>query len=121
MIRQNDGKPKLGHIFHMPMAMEALARIMEWGEKKYTPVADRGWLKYNADDTLDSLLRHIQAIKNGEHIDPETGLPHADAIIFNACMYMELISSCSPLETSHGPDSSKPTGPQYSTENLNRL
>ena len=76
----------------MPAAMEGLARIMEWGEKKYSPVEERGWMNYEPDDTLDSLLRHVQAIKNGVDVDPETGLPHAYAVLFNAAMYIELTS-----------------------------
>jgi hypothetical protein len=101
-MRKNQGKPKLAHIFHMPKALKGICTLLEWGEQKYSPVAERGWLEYDAQDTLDSLMRHVQAIINGEIIDPETELPHAYAVLFNAAMYVEL--------TCHGPEDDCPPG-----------
>jgi hypothetical protein len=74
----------------MPKALAALAKILDWGQKKYSPVHERGWLQYDANDTLDSLLRHLQEIKNGNMVDEETGLPHSYSVLFNAAMFIEI-------------------------------
>jgi hypothetical protein len=66
------GKPPLSQLDGEMLRQTAL--VMEFGEAKY----DRGnWRKgipYNR--CLDSLLRHILAFKEGETLDPESGLPH---------------------------------------------
>jgi hypothetical protein len=49
-MRQNQGKPKLSNVLHMPGALEALAAVLEHGAEKYGPVSDRDWM---LDETRD--------------------------------------------------------------------
>jgi hypothetical protein len=93
-LRKNEGKPKIGKVLLMPIAMAGLARVMEFGEQKYSPAENKDWLKYNPGEILDSLMRHAIAMKNGEVYDSETGLPHAYSVLFNAAAYTE-ITCCS--------------------------
>jgi hypothetical protein len=88
--RKNEGKPKLTKAMLMPFALEALVDIIEHGEEKYGPGTDKGWLDYDPMETLDSLLRHVNAIINGERVDPDSGEPHYKAVVFNAAVYAEL-------------------------------
>lgn len=107
-LRYNEGKPKLSLI-----DLEALipcANVLEYGADKYTVYEDTGGneikgsevgilsetLKVKVDgrdnwknglkktEVLDSLLRHIAALRNGEDIDPESGLSHIGHIQCNA-------------------------------------
>jgi len=91
-MRKNQGKPKLHKAMMMPEALKAMVDVIEFGEEKYTPARERGWLNYNVDDTMDSLLRHVTAMINGESHDPESGLHHAAHAQFNACVLVELLS-----------------------------
>ena len=109
-MRKNQGKPKLSHLLHMPHAMTGLVRVMEDGDEKYSPAAERGWMKYDQAEAVDSLMRHLTAWMDGAECDVESGLPHVHHIIFNACMIAELeqeiISSAyARPETSRAPDS----------------
>lgn len=95
-MRKNQDKPKLTQIFLFPYAIRAICNVIAWGEKKYTPAQERGWLNYKPNETLDSLLRHIEALSRGETLDVESGLHHADHILFNAMVYVELVNgNCS--------------------------
>jgi len=80
--RYNFGKPK----FHLiPMSLlEDTARVWEYGAKKY---AAWNWAK-GADWSVpyDSLQRHLTAWQNGEHLDPESGLPHTAHMMCNVMM-----------------------------------
>ena len=88
--RKNRGKPKVGKTMLMPEALSGLAWVIEFGEEKYTPAENKGWMKYNPGEVLDSMMRHAVAARNGEHWDPESGLPHAYHMLFNAAVYVEL-------------------------------
>ena len=98
----------------MPNALKGLVGVIEFGEQKYTPAEDRGWLTYKPKEVLDSMLRHTIAMLNGEPLDPESGLPHSAHILFNAAVYLEL-TSCYSSE-----DSDEPKPPEDLTENSNR-
>jgi hypothetical protein len=88
--RKNGGKPRLTKSMLMPVAMQALVQVIEFGEGKYGPATDKGWLNYKPEEVLDSLARHLVALVNGEQNDPESGLPHTVAIMFNAAVYAEV-------------------------------
>jgi hypothetical protein len=90
VTRKNKGKPKLTKAMLMPVAMQALVEIIEFGEGKYGPATDKGWLNYKPDEVLDSLARHLVALTNGELNDPESGKSHAAAVMFNAAVFAEL-------------------------------
>lgn len=64
--------------------VENAARVFEYGAKKY---AHWNWCKGQAwQVTLGSLLRHAFALKDGEELDPESGLPHTGHIVCNLLM-----------------------------------
>jgi hypothetical protein len=107
-VRKNEGKPRLHKAMFMPKAIEAMVDVIEFGESKYTPARERSWMNYKVDETMDSLLRHVTAVINGETDDPESGLPHLSHALFNASVLVELVSSC-PSE-----DSPSSTGPEGS-------
>ena len=79
--RFNEGKPQLKYIMCYPNAVKGLAEIQKVGEEKYGP--------YNfmkgcpASQSIDSGLRHLFAWWNGEDKDPETGVDHRYAFLFN--------------------------------------
>ena len=89
-MRKNDGKPKLTKVLLMPEALKGLESVLVFGEGKYDAAERKSWMNYKPNEVLDSMLRHTMAIINGEEIDPESGLPHASHMLFNAAVYAEL-------------------------------
>jgi hypothetical protein len=62
--------------------IEAYARVAEFGARKY---ASWNWSAGLPRMQLAaSLLRHLFAYMRGQDIDPESGLPHTDHIVWNA-------------------------------------
>lgn len=80
--RYNEGKPQISYPLSARYALEGIAKVMEYGAIKY----DRdNWKKgLDLNSTLDSLLRHITKLLDGEEVDEESGLPHLDHIACNA-------------------------------------
>jgi hypothetical protein len=78
-MRFNAGKPDYSLI--PPDALRALAWVYTIGALKY----DRyDWLKGMPwSEVLASADRHLEAIKAGEDVDPDTGLPHAALLAWN--------------------------------------
>lgn len=85
--RFNANKPQLSYILDFPHGNEQLARVMEFGAKKY---ARDNWKKGQSKQTvLDSLLRHLTAYANGEEKDKDSGLSHTGHILANAYFLAE--------------------------------
>jgi len=87
--RYNEGKPQLALI---PAAAEiAEARVWTYGAKKYGE--NYNWYKggpaLSYTEILNSMARHMNAIKAGEDVDPETGEHHAASIRCNAAMLIQ--------------------------------
>lgn len=78
-MRFNYGKPQLSFI---PLnLMEDCARVFEYGANKY---ARNNWQKGdNLTSLIDSLLRHISKLQEGEYMDEESKLPHLGHIMCN--------------------------------------
>lgn len=68
-----------------PIALEGLARVLQFGAKKYAAHNWRGGISYSR--LIAALLRHVFAILRGEYVDPESGLPHIDHV---GCCWMFL-------------------------------
>lgn len=88
--KTNIGKVPLGLLFDAPYALEAIARIMEFGANKY----ERGnWKLVNVEQFKDALLRHINEISKGNDWDngPEgTGQLHWANVACNAIFILQI-------------------------------
>jgi hypothetical protein len=79
-VRFDQGKLPL-HLVP-PELEEEVAKVLEFGAKKYAP---RNWEKGMDWSRVEaSLRRHLLRWKMGEDIDPETGLLHVAHIATNA-------------------------------------
>lgn len=62
-------------------AMEALAKVLTYGAKKYKP---GNWKNAtDIDRYTAALYRHLEAWRKGEEVDEESGLPHLAHAITN--------------------------------------
>lgn len=78
--RKNSNKPKMSLIDLK--CFEDLARVLEFGSKKYSV---DNWKKgLVMTEVLDSMLRHIAELRAGEYYDKESGLSHIGHIQANA-------------------------------------
>lgn len=69
------------------VATMALGDVLTYGMRKYDA---HNWRKGMIWSRLISALeRHMCAFKDGEDIDPESGLPHVDHILCNAMFLSE--------------------------------
>lgn len=68
-----------------PLALEGIARVLDFGAKKYAAHNWRGGISYSR--LIAAALRHLFAILRGEDTDPESGLPHVDHL---GCCWMFL-------------------------------
>lgn len=83
--RFNVGKPRIGLI--SPHATKELAKVLTFGAQKYDP---HNWMKgLPWMEVLDSMERHINAIKSGEDIDQESGCLHSAHVMCNAMFLSE--------------------------------
>ncbi len=68
-------------------ALAQVARVYGFGAEKYEPW---NWAKgYRWSLSLSALLRHIEAFRRGEYLDPESGLPHLAHATFHLFTLME--------------------------------
>lgn len=90
-LRYNKGKPR--HSLISPWAMEGLAKVLTYGEKKHTTPEASGadnWRKgLSWRETIDSLKRHLTELEKGNDIDEESKLPHIDLLQCNAMFLSE--------------------------------
>ncbi len=78
--RYNNGKPQYSLI--NLECLEPMVRVLEFGAQKYSR---NNWLKgMEQTQILNSMLRHISKLLNGELIDEESGLSHIGHIQANA-------------------------------------
>lgn len=82
-MRFNDGKLKWS-LVHFK-SLEPLVEVLMFGAKKYSP---DNWKKgLDTQEIMESMMRHVTAIMDGETKDPESGLPHIGHIMCNAMFY----------------------------------
>ena len=72
-LKYDAGKPRYSLI--PPEAMRGVAEVLTFGAEKYEP---NSWQKveHAEERYLDALMRHIEAYRSGEQLDPESGLHH---------------------------------------------
>lgn len=80
-----------GVIAYFPNAIEGVAATSNFGAAKY---AWGGW-RHVPDGVArytDAMVRHLAAEAKGEVVDPDSGLPHAFHVAWNALARAELMS-----------------------------
>jgi len=75
-------KGKLQYSLIPPVALQALAKVLTYGAKKYAPNAWRSVPDAKRRYT-DALYRHLEAWRSGEKLDPESKLPHIQHALAN--------------------------------------
>jgi hypothetical protein len=55
-------------------ALEQIARVLDFGARKYSHHNWRGGIRYSR--LIAAAMRHLTAYNDGEDTDPETGLSH---------------------------------------------
>ena len=85
-MKHDAHKPRLGLV--PPMTATRIAAVMtECVEREKEPYAINSWRNVTPMTRwLDALERHVEAIKNGEHIDDDSSLPHIDHVLTNAAI-----------------------------------
>jgi len=105
----DDGKLRYDLIPVFPL--RELARVYTIGAKKY---ADRNWelgLKYSR--ILGALMRHLEAYRGGEDIDPEGGQHHLSSVAWCAFALIEYGQTHPELDDRVGPKIEKSDGQEY--------
>lgn len=87
--RKNAGKPDLSLL--PPEALEELAKVLEFGTKKYTRAGWKKGMLYSV--CCASALRHMFQMLKGQWLDEESGLPHAAHAVCNLCFILEYSKS----------------------------
>ena len=82
--RYNTGKPRYSLIDYA--SLESLVRVLEFGESKYG--RDNWKLSLSKESVLDSMIRHVAKLNDGEECDSESGLSHIGHILANG-MFLE--------------------------------
>jgi hypothetical protein len=79
-LRYNSGK-RLWHLVDYK-SLEPMIKVLEFGAEKYSP---DNWKKgMPREQLLNSAMRHLVALMDGEVIDSESGLPHIGHLMCNA-------------------------------------
>ena len=82
-LRFNTGKRKWSLVDFK--SLEPMIEVLEFGAKKYTP---DNWKKgLDRKEILESMMRHLAALMDGQSNDPETELSHMGHIMCNAMFY----------------------------------
>jgi len=68
---------------------KALAEVLTYGARKYKP---ENWRKGELDRYVGATMRHFEAWRAGEKLDPESGLPHLAHLLTNVAFLIELDS-----------------------------
>ncbi len=82
-LRYNEDKPKWSLVHYK--SLEPMVRVLEMGAVKYSP---NNWkIGLNRDEILESTMRHLTALMDGELLDKESGISHMAHIQCNAMFY----------------------------------
>lgn len=86
----DSGKNRIGLVLSgFARAITAVARVGTYGAEKYS---DNGWTQVAAGKQryTDAMWRHLLREAEGEHLDTESGLPHAAHAAWNALARLDL-------------------------------
>lgn len=82
-LRFNEGKRKWSLVDYK--SLEPMVEVLEFGAKKYTP---DNWKKgLDKKEILESMMRHLTALMDGETHDKESGIHHIGHIGCNYLFY----------------------------------
>lgn len=82
-LRYNTGKRKWGLVHYESLV--PMVKVLEFGAKKYAP---DNWKKgLDRQELLESAMRHLTALMDGQENDPETGISHIGHLMCNAMFY----------------------------------
>jgi len=82
-LRYNKWKPKWSLVdFESLLPM---VRVLEFWAEKYSPDNWKKWL--DKTEILESAMRHLTAMLDGEEIDKESTLPHVWHLMCNCLFY----------------------------------
>lgn len=97
--RKNQGKLQW-NLVDFP-SLEPMVKVLEFGANKY---AAHNWKRgLKVTETLDSLMRHLVALNDGEDNDPESKLPHIGHILCNAMFLSYMLKNRPDLDNRHKP------------------
>jgi hypothetical protein len=82
-LRYNDGKLKWSLVDYK--SLEPMIRVLEYGAEKYSP--DNWKRGLDKKEILESMMRHLASVLDGEENCPESGLSHIGHIQCNAMFY----------------------------------
>lgn len=87
---QNKSPIYRGAVGYFPKAISGVASVSAFGATKY---AWKGWehVPDGIDRYTDAMVRHLVQEATGEVLDPDSGLPHAWHVAWNALARAELI------------------------------
>lgn len=71
-----------------PSLIDAVGRIRTFGIKKYPD--EQSWRKVSKQRYVAATMRHFEAYRSGELLDPESGLPHLWHVACNIMFLIEL-------------------------------
>lgn len=85
----DSGKQLAGVLLDFSRALSKVADIGTFGAQKYTR---RGWeaVPNGEERYTDAMVRHLLKHGQGEEFDPDHGIEHLAAVIWNACAALEL-------------------------------
>lgn len=78
---------KLRYDLIPPSATKALAKVLTYGAKKYKP---NNWKKGSIDRYTAAAMRHFEAWRSGEQLDPESNFHHLEHCLTNLAFLIEL-------------------------------
>lgn len=82
-LRYNTGKRKWSLVDFK--SLEVMVEVLEFGAQKYS--ADNWKKGLDKKEILESMMRHLAALMDGQPNDPETNLSHIGHIMCNAMFY----------------------------------
>lgn len=82
-----DKSGKISHRLIPPSLNKAVAEVLTFGAKKYKPYS---WRYVPPEDYLDALLRHIQAAREGDKTDSESGMLHIAHALCNLTFLLDM-------------------------------
>lgn len=87
-LRHNDGKNRLDLI---PCSLiDGVGRVLTFGAKKYEADNWRKFTPQQVKECIGSAMRHIEQYRQGNWLDPESGLPHLAHAATNLGFILEL-------------------------------